>query len=262
MIYPLTRSCRAIPVTLLTVAAVLFACGSTRAQSVDELMKTGLAHDEKLEEKEALACYMEVIKQQPDNANAYVGIARQYRHLMADASSESEKLKLGASALLYGKKAAAADPSNSDAQLSCAISYGKLTPLLPKKEQVANSKYIKEGAERAIKLNSQNDLAWHVLGKWHRLVSSTGGVTRALAAMIYEKLPPASIEESVSCLERAVKINPNRLMNYIELGRSYAQAGRTDEAKRCLKKGLSMPCIDKDDPACKEAGKEALAAIQ
>jgi tetratricopeptide (TPR) repeat protein len=86
-------------------------------------------------------------------------------------------------------------------------------------------------------------------------------VTRALAAMIYEKLPPASIEEAVSCLERAVKIHPDRLMHYIELGRAYAQEGRTDEAKRYLKKGLSMPCVDKDDPACKEAGKEALAAI-
>jgi tetratricopeptide (TPR) repeat protein len=262
MIYPLTRSRRATPAVLLTVAAVLFACGTTRAQTVDELMKTGLAHDEKLEAKEALACYFEVTKQQPDNADAYVGIARQYRHLMADASSESEKLKLGNAALQYGKKAAAVGPNNSDAQLSCAISYGKMLPLMPKKEQVACSKYVKEGAEKAIRLDSHNDLAWHVLGKWHRVVSGTGSVTRALAAMIYEKLPPASIEESVNCLEKAVKLNPNRLMHYIELGRAYAQEGRTDEAKRCLKKGLSMPCVDKDDADVKAAGKEALAAIQ
>ena len=58
MIHPLPRSRRATPALLLTVAAALFACGSTRAQTVDELMKTGLAHDEKLEEKEALVEYI------------------------------------------------------------------------------------------------------------------------------------------------------------------------------------------------------------
>jgi len=262
MIYALAGSFRATTTTCLIAGALLLACGSTPAQAVDVLLKEALEHDLKLEEKEALQCYLEVEKLQPDNADALIGIARQYRHLMADASSEAEKLKLGNAAVQYGKRAATVAPRNSDAQLSCAISYGKMLPLMPKREQVSSSKLIKEGAERAIKLNAQNDLAWHILGRWHRNVAAVGTVTRALAAMIYDKLPPASNEESVNCLQRAIKLNPNRLMHYIELGKTYAQMGQTDEARRYINKGLSMPCVDKDDPAMKETGREVLSSIR
>ena len=261
MIHPLARN-RAFAVAILTAASVLVACGSARAQSVEDILKEGEAHDIKFEAKEALACYLEVEKAQPDNADVLVKIARQYRHLMGDASSDSEKLKLGSSALVYGKKAAAAGPSNSNAQLSCAISYGKMLPLMSKKEQVSLSKAIKDGAEKAVKLDSQNDLAWNILGRWHRNISSMGGVTKALAAMIYERLPEGSNEQAVSCLKKAIKINPNRLMHYIELGRVYAQMGKTEEAKQYLQKGLSMPSTDKDDPAMKATGKELLASLR
>jgi tetratricopeptide (TPR) repeat protein len=256
------RFSRAFPAALLTAACVLLACGGTRAQTPEELLQQGDAFATKLETKQALQCYLEFEKQQPDNADVLVRIARQYRHLMSETSSESEKLKLGTTAINYGKRAAAIAPQNSDAQLSCAISYGKLIPLMSKKEQVTSSKLIKDGAEKAIKLDSHNDLAWHILGRWHRNVASMGTVTRALAAMIYEKLPSASIEEAVSCLEKSVKLNPHRVMNCIELGRTYAQVGRTQEAIRYIQKGLALPSEDKDDPAIKAEGRETLASIR
>lgn len=262
MTFPETRSIRAYPAVFIAVASVLAACGIARAEYMDEKLKQGIEHDARLEARQALDCFLAVEKEQPKNADVLVRIARQYRHLMVDASSESEKLKLASAAVEYGKKAVAADPGNSDAQLSCAISYGKLLPMMSKKEQVASSKLIKEGAEKAIKLNSKNDLAWNILGRWHRLVSDMGSITRALASMIYDRLPDASVEESVSCLQTAIKINPNRLMHHVELGKTYAQMGRTAEAKRCLEKGLSMPCVDKDDPAMKEVARQTLASLR
>jgi tetratricopeptide (TPR) repeat protein len=226
------------------------------------LMSKGDAHEKRLESKEALGYYLALEKQQPDNPELLVKIARQYRHLLADAPNVPEKVKLGNTALAYSKRAAAVGPSNSDAQLASAISYGKLIPYMSKKEQVATSKLIKSAAERAIKLNPQNDLAWHVLGRWHRNAAAVSGLKRALASVVYESLPPSSNEEAVRCLERAVKLNPNRLMHQIELGRAYAQAGRPDEARRYLNKGLSMPSREKDDPALKQAGRTVLASLK
>lgn len=225
-------------------------------------MKQGDVHDVKLEAEEALQCYLVIEKEQPENPDVLVRIARQYRHLMADAESTDEKVKLGTMALKYGKRAASVGPKNSDAQLSCAISYGKMLPLQPKKEQVAASKMIKDGAEKAIKLNSKNDLAWNILGRWHRNVAGMGTITRALAAMIYEKLPEGTNEQAVNCLERAIRINPNRVMHYIELGKVYAQMGREEEAKRYLQKGLAMPSREKDDPAMKASGREVLVTLR
>ncbi len=243
---------------LVTSAALLIAGASVRANTPDKLLEMGNQCDIQLDAAQALKYYKELEALQPDNADVHVRIARQYRHLMADAGSNSEKMKLGNLALEHGKKAAALAPNNSDAQLSCAISYGKMVPLLGKKEQVACSKLIKEGAEKAIKLNASNDLAWHILGRWHRSVASVSGVKKTLAAMVYDSLPEASNEEAVNCLRKAVKLNPKRLMHFIELGRAYAQMGYPDEARVYIKRGLSMPSREKDDNAVKEGGREAL----
>jgi tetratricopeptide (TPR) repeat protein len=263
-------SLRASAKAFFTATALLTASVSVRGQTPEVLeksnaqvlMEKGNALDQKLEAKEALNVYLELEKVQPDNADVLVRIARQYRHLMADASSNEEKLKLGKTAIEYGRKAAAMDPKNSDAQLSVAISYGKMVPFMSNKEQVACSKAIKDGAEKAVKLNSANDLAWHILGRWHRNVANVGGVKKMLASMIYDKLPEASNEEAVECLEKAVKINPGRLMHYIELGRVYAQVGRTSEACKYLEKGIAMPCVEKDDPDAKAQGKELLSTLR
>jgi tetratricopeptide (TPR) repeat protein len=61
---------------------------------------------------------------------------------------------------------------------------------------------------------------------------------RGLASLIYGKLPQTTVEEAVKCFENAIEINPNRLMHYIELGRLYAQMGRTGEARWFIEKGL------------------------
>ncbi|OAI57378.1 hypothetical protein AYO49_02105 [Verrucomicrobiaceae bacterium SCGC AG-212-N21] len=261
-IHPTITSCLGRLAGLLCSLAFTWGSNPVLAESHDELLKRGDTLDIQLHAKEALECFLEVEKAQPQNAAVLVKIARQYRHLMADAEGESEKLKLGQKALEYGKRAASMAPQNSDAQLSCAISYGKMLPLMGKRDQVSWSRLIKEGAERAIKLDERNDLAWHILGRWHHNVANVGTVTRALASMIYEKLPDASNEDAVRCLEHAIRVNPNRLMHYIELGRTYADMGNETEARRYLERGLSMPCVDKDDPGMKAAGREALQALR
>jgi tetratricopeptide (TPR) repeat protein len=173
-----------------------------------------------------------------------------------------EKLRLGRIALDYSERAAKAAPNNSEAQLSVAISYGKMLPLLSTKEQLEASGRIKESADKAIMLDSRNDLAWHVLGRWHRVLSDTNTLKRGLAALIYGALPHTTIEESVRCFEMAIEINPHRLMHYIELGRAYAQMGRTAEARRLIEKGLKMPEVEKDDPETKRRGRETLAKLR
>src|SRR3954469_3977934 len=108
MIFPLRRNLRAPAVPFLA-AALFVACGpvrsappvATSAATPEELLKEATQHDEKLEAKQALECYCQLEKLQPDNADILVAMARQYRHLMADASSESEKLRLGNTAVEY-----------------------------------------------------------------------------------------------------------------------------------------------------------------
>jgi tetratricopeptide (TPR) repeat protein len=181
---------------------------------------------------------------------------------MADATANDEKIRLGRIALDYAQRAAALAPKDSEAQLSIAISYGKMLPLLSMKEQIEASRRIKETADEAIRLDPHNDLAWHVLGRWNRVLADVNLVKRGMASLIYGKLPRTTTEEAVRCFEKAIEINPNRLMHYIELGRAYAQMGRTAEARQFIEKGLAMPNVDKDDPETKRRGRETLARLR
>jgi tetratricopeptide (TPR) repeat protein len=231
-------------------------------ETADELVERGDAFDREFKAAQALALYQRAEKLQPANELLLVRIARQYRHLMQDTPQRDEKLKLGTMALGYSLRAAAQAPGNSEAQLAPAITYGKMLPLLDKRAQVESSREIKSAAERAIKLDPRNDLAWHILGRWHRVVADVGGVKRAVGQLIYGNLPTTTNEEAVKCFERAITINPGRLRHYIELGKTYAQMGRKPEARKFIEKGLQMPDAEKDDPETKRQGRETLTHLR
>ncbi|MDP1590062.1 MAG: hypothetical protein Q8M07_20080 [Prosthecobacter sp.] len=225
------------------------------------LIEKGDFHDLKFQANRALNYYLQAVELEPKNVPLLLRIARQYRYLMSEARSTEDRLKHGATALGYGQRAAALAPHNSEAQLSPAITYGKMLPYQGSKAQVEATPHIKKAADMAIKLDPRNDNAWHVLGRWHQVLAGIGTLKRTLGGLIYGKLPVTTNEAAVACFDRAIAINPHRLRHYIELGRTYAQMGRSEEARRYLQRGLSMPDLEYDDPELKAKGKEALAKL-
>lgn len=242
-------------------AALLLSSLPSRAQSVPECIKAGDACELALSPKDALQHYLVALKEEPENVALLVRIARQYRNMMTDVESKKEKLELAALSLSYAERAAALAPNDPEAQLSPAISYGKMLPLQGSKEQVEATPIIKKAADTSLSLNPNYDLAWHVLGRWHQKLAAVSGIKRGLGSMLYGKLPTTTNEAAVTCFEKAIELNPNSLRHYIELGRTYAQMGREADAKKMIEKGLAMPVVEKDDPDLKLAGREALASL-
>jgi tetratricopeptide (TPR) repeat protein len=226
------------------------------------LMKRGDQLDAQLKTKEALAVYLEAEKLDPNNAELLHRIAKQYGESQNDVPSKEEKRKIGMTALEYSKRAIAADPKNAMAQLAIAVSYGRVAPFLDNKTKIAYSKLVKEHAEKARQLDSKgNDLVYHVLGAWNYELSNLNPVLRAVAQLIYGKLPNASNEAAVDNFKKAIEINPRRLANYVELGRTYAAMGKEDDARAQLEKGLSLPNRQRDDPETKERARVALKKL-
>jgi tetratricopeptide (TPR) repeat protein len=262
---PLMNSCHSRRLFSSLLAALLagtVAHAAEQAASVDELVQQGEVYDRKFQPVEALKYYSVAEKLDPKNPEILLRIARQHRHLMADTTNKNEKLRLGNIALDYSQRAVALMPNDPEANLAIAITLGKMLPYLGTKEQVAASPRIKAAVDKTLRLDPRNDIAWHILGRWQRVLADIGGVKRALAGAFYGKLPKGSNEEAERCLQKAIAINPDRLMHYIELGRVYAQMGRKDEARKYLNKGLAMPNTEKDDPEMKEKGRETLAKIR
>jgi tetratricopeptide (TPR) repeat protein len=245
---------------LVLTALLAFFTGASKgaAQSVDDLVAKGDGFDQRLDAAEALEYYLPAEKADPKNAKILARIARQYRHLLTDARSPEEKLRLGRLAIDYANRAAAAAPDDSDAQLSVALSHGKVLPSLGVHEQVDASNRIKDSVDKALRLNPRNDLGWYVLGKWNRVLADVGATKRFLAPLFGGKLPRGTNQDAVKCLKMAIDLNPYRPMYHIELGRTYAQMGNASEARKCINTGLSMPNVDKEDPEAKVHGREAL----
>jgi tetratricopeptide (TPR) repeat protein len=240
------------------VVALLVTSGALRAQSADTLIAEGDLFYAKLQASEALKYYLPAEKLDPNNVRLLVHISREYRHLMSDESDRTGKVKLGSMAVEYAKRAAAIDPKDPDAQLAVAISYGKVQPYEGYRQRFDAVHVIKSAADKTIELDPHNDLGWHVLGRWYQGLAEVDPLHRALAQAL-GGLPPATYQDAATCFEKAIQLNPNRLMHYIALGKVYVEMGKKDEGCRLIQKGLAMQCTEKDDPETKHEGEETLA---
>jgi tetratricopeptide (TPR) repeat protein len=253
---------RIILSSLVAAAGFLVPHKAKASESAQDLIRKGDIYYDKLQPSEALKFYLPAEKLDPNNAELLVRIARQYRHLMSETGGSGEKHQLGATAVEYAQRAVALAPNDPETQLAVAISYGKLIPFLSSKEQIADSRLIKTAVDKVIALDAGNDLAWQILGRWYLNLAEVSGVKRALAQMAFGRLPHATYEDAMRCFEKAIALNPNRLMHYIQLGRTCLDMGKWDEARRFLTKGLAMPSTEKDDPETKELGRQLLAKLR
>jgi tetratricopeptide (TPR) repeat protein len=239
--------------------AVLLLAPPAFAKTAAELVKAGDQLDAGNQNAKALTLYLEADRLRPDDAEILHRIAKQYAQQMSENGADARTL--GDKALDFATRAVKADARNAEAHLSLAIVYGKISYLKPAKQRMQDSRLIRQEAQEAVALNPGNDLAWHVLGRWNFEVANLSGPVRFIAETLYGKLPPASNEEALRCLEKAAALNPDRLLNLAELGRALAAVGRKDDARAALEKALGMPSREKDDDETKARARKALEAL-
>jgi tetratricopeptide (TPR) repeat protein len=169
---------RPFSIIFLSIALSLMSA-TLRAGPADELIAKGDACALKFEATEALKFYLPAEKLEPDNEHLLARISREYRHEMSNAMQPEQKLNLGSTAVEYAKRAATLAPNDPEAQLAVAISYGKLELLEGNREKFEASRIIKNAADKVIELDPTNDLAWHVLGRWHMALADVNAFERA-----------------------------------------------------------------------------------
>lgn len=243
------------------IFAAILATTNLHAADMASAEAQGDAYAAKLDSRHALESYIQAAKLGQPDAKLICNIAKEYGETMADTNNVDEKRQLGEKALEYAKRAVTQFPGDAVAQLSLAVCYGRLAPLMDNRTKIAYSRQVKWHAEKALQLDPNNDLTYNVLGAWNYELAGLNPFLRGLAGMIYGKLPDASYDESVKYYKRALELNPNRLANHIGLGRTYVAMGRTAEGKAEIEQGLAMPDKEKDDPYTKDQGHESLKRI-
>lgn len=247
--------------TFFTTALVpLLFAGAIHAETAADWVAKGDVLDRKGDTKSALSAYMEADKAGGGDAALWVKIAKEYGDSMNDLSGKARK-EAAAQSLVWSKKAKAANPKSSDANLAVALSLGKNAEFMDNSAKIEASSEIKANAEMALKLNPKSDYAHHMLGRWHQNLADMGMATRGLAKIIYGGVPAASFDEALDHFQKARALRPDRLIHQIEYGRTLAMMGKKEDAKREIQKGLAMPNRDKDDAESKRRGKQTLDSL-
>ena len=90
---------------------------------------------------------------------------------MTDASAKQEKLRLGHLALDYSETGRRLGREDCDAQLAPAITLGKMLPILPAQTADPRLRRSRYPCDKALRLDPDNDTAWHILGRWNRVLA-------------------------------------------------------------------------------------------
>lgn len=249
------------PLPHLLIAFIVLCTTPLRANSAADLIAQGDALDARMRTADALAAYLEAEKLTPDDPDLLIKIATQYGESMVDLQDEASQQAAGEQALAYARRALALAPDKADAHLAVAICHGRLLDYLPAREKVEASRLVKVHAEKATALDPSSDYAWHMLGRWHRAVATTGALLKGIVNLVYGGLPDASNADAAAAFQKAIQLAPDRVSHHIELGITYAEMGRPDDARQSLKRGLTLPDRERDDPDTKARGREWLEKV-
>jgi tetratricopeptide (TPR) repeat protein len=241
-------------------AAVVWAAVST-LHGAGEWIEQGDSFDRQFKSAEALAAYQKALAAKPNDADLLRKISKQYVEMVLDAPSKKEKLRLaqlGYDTALQAKKLAPNDP---EVRVTVAIAAGRLAFYSEPRRRLELSSVVRSESAESVKLDPRFALGWHVLGRWNYEIANLNPLLRVVAEAVYGKMPPASNDEAIRALQKAVDLEPNNALFHAELGRAYLAAGKQAEAKRELQKSLTLPRRTRDDAGAQDRAKQALRGL-
>ena len=228
---------------------------------LQELLVQGERHEQKQETKQAIEVYLAAEKLAPENAEIQVRLAKQHSDLIFESKDKAEQKRLAEKCLVYARQALALAPNNPRAQLAVAACLAKNFPYADNQTKVNYSREVKERTERAIALDPKQDLAYHMLGRWHYEVADMNFVIKGLMKLLYGGLPKGTNEEAKKCFEKAIELAPSRIIHRLELARVQLRLGQKAAAIRTLQEAKKLTPTDKDDLDASESVRDKLRKL-
>jgi Tfp pilus assembly protein PilF len=100
---------------------------------------------------------------------------------------------------------------------------------------------VREGAERAIATDAEEDLAYHMLGRWHNEIASINWAIKLAIDLFYGGLGESGSHQHAKRLfDKAIEINPTRMVHHVEMGRTYIKMGEHQKARQCLEYAMQL----------------------
>ena len=246
---------------IITIFVFLFSVNNVIAQDLTALVTEGQRLETLFDEAGALNKYKEALKLAPQNMTALSRCSELCSSIGNKQTSTKTRDAYFKTALVYAQTALKLYPESDVTNISMAIAVGRIVLTKSGKEKIASVKELKAYAEKAIKINPSNFKGWHILGKWHYEVANLSGLERAAAKLLFGALPAASFSNAILCYEKAKTLNPNFLLNLLELARVYKKTGEKVKAKTALTTLQGLKNATPDDASIKIQAKTMMDSL-
>lgn len=167
----------------------------------------------------------------------------------------------------YGRRAVAVDSTGTDGWFVLARAIGRNSLTLGKKERVKFAGEVRADGLKSLKYDSLNAGGLHVIGRWNAEIMRLSGFTRFFAENFLggEIFHAASWDSAVVYMNKAIKVDPSRLVHHLDLGEIYIDRDRKGDAA-LAKEQLLLVVNGKDtefnDKFYKKEAEQALAHLE
>lgn len=250
---------RDVAVVLILIAVV--ASYANSQETVSDQIAIGEKLRKEFQYQEALEAFLKAYKIDSNNSEVIWRIARAYVDL-GDQVNKRKKKALYQTAEKYARKGTKIDPDSSYCHTYLAVVVGQIAMFEGGKTKIKLSKEVKKEAIKAVKLDPKNDLAYHILGRWHREVANLNRFLKIFAKTLYGGLPKASNEESVKYFKKAIEVKPELIIHHFELAKTYQKMEEWRLALKELDEVDRLPATDSGDRDDKRNAKRMRAEIE
>lgn len=233
------------------------------AQSISNLVAKGDSAYQAWDNPSALSFYQKAVELDSTNYEALWKLARAYVDVGEKLKDKKKRRQYFKKAEQYARKAIRVNPNGAKGHLYLSIALGRVALDAGPKERVRLSKEIKAEVDKSLSIDPNDDIAWHVLGRWHRKLATLSWIEKKFANIFLGGVPKeASVKTAAECFQKAIALNPDHINHHLELGITYEKLGLKDKAIEEYEKVLSLPKSDPDDDEHKAEAQKRLRKLK
>jgi FimV-like protein len=242
------------------IAAMLFASVAS-AQSPAEHIALGDSIYARFKPDEALPHYVAAIGPDSSNYEALWKAARSEIDLAEAERDEGRRDRYSRAGEVLARRAIRVKPADAEAHFHLARALGRRALSVGVRERIKFATEVRAEALESLKHDPNHPGALHVMGVWNAEVMRINGVSRFLAKNVLggRVFGEASWDRAVSYMERAVAVDPDRIVHHLDLAKIYADLGDKAKARAQFELVVRGRRIDFSDPAYQ---REAQAALE
>lgn len=193
-----------------------------------------------LEFDKAQASLEQLYNKYPENTDVLLRLSITHHYLSESALKKSLDKKNALKAFEYIEKAFKIEPDNPDILKWYVITLGKTVEEDTIRNQIEQSKNIKNIALKVIDLLPDDEFCYSIMGQWHYKLADLGRASRRIASILFSEPPKGSFEEAQYFFEKSLERNSDYIGTYYWLGKTYLKLNNEQKAIELFELGVTL----------------------